>query len=93
MLGRMLHRKADTELRALSSGTRLAWQGFPQQTSGGQKGVPSPADLGLRQPWPRRKETGFLWRRANHQPGSCTWGMRKMPSARVRVILCRSYNN
>lgn len=40
LLGRMLHRKADTELRALSSGTRLAWQGFPQQTSGGQKGAP-----------------------------------------------------
>ena len=33
------------------------------------------------------KETGFLWQRANHQPGSCTQGMRKMPSARVRAAV------
>lgn len=38
MLGRGLHRKADTEVRALSSGTRPAWQGLPQQTRGGQEG-------------------------------------------------------
>lgn len=38
MLGRGLRRKADTEVRALSSGTSPAWHGLPQQAHQGQEG-------------------------------------------------------